>query len=72
MDEYGAIAAVSAEVAESAALVALLAKMSTLSKRTVMSYSDLPHLSFNFSFVSTPAIRRCLRFYGPNLRGCFW
>ena len=49
-DEYGAVVAVSAEIAESAAFVGLLAKMSTLSNRTVMSYSELPQLPFNFSF----------------------
>ena len=51
MDEYGAVAAVSAEVGGSAAFEALLTKMAKLSNRTIMSYSDLPHLSFNFSFV---------------------
>ena len=49
-DEYGAVAAVSAEIAESASFVGLLAKMSALSNRTVMSYSELPQLPFNFSF----------------------
>ena len=49
-DEYGAVAAVSADIASSPEFEEFLAEMAALSKHPIATYSDAPHLSSNFSF----------------------